>query len=138
MSETSTKKGFGVYTTLIAAVLSLAAGIYFKVINGTFGATNRNCFNSYTMILLIAACVAGVVLVAMRRYGLASALVTALSGVSLCFFVHSCYWYVSDVFVAIDEKGFDSKFLIFAGLAVAAFVLGEVSIYARKEKTVKA
>ncbi len=138
MSANSTKKGWGVYTTLVAAVLSLAAGIYLKVINGTFGATQRVCYSAVATWLLIGAFVVAVVLVALKKYGLASALVTAMSGCSILFFVHKCYWYVSDVFVAIDEKGFDPNFIAFACLAFGAFLLGEVSIYARKVKTVKA
>lgn len=33
MSDTSVKKAFGVYSTIVAAILSLAAGIYFQMIN---------------------------------------------------------------------------------------------------------
>ena len=42
------------------------------------------------------------------------------------------------MFVAIDEKGFDPKFITFTALAVAAFLVGEIAIYARKVKPVKA
>ncbi len=139
MSDTSgVKKGFGVYATDVAAVLSLAAGIYFKVIGGTFGATRRVCYDSSIVILLIGAAVAAALLIALRRYGLASAAVTVLPGAAILAFVHKCYWYVSDVFVAIDEKGFDNKFIVFVALCVAAFVVGEIAVYARKTKPVKA
>lgn len=138
MSETSNKKAFGVYATVVAAVLSLAAGIYFQMIGGTFGATKRVCYDSAVVILLIGAAVAAVVLIALRRYGLASAVVTALPGAAILAFIHKCYWYVSDVFVAIDEKGFDDKFITFVALAVAAFLIGEIALYARKTKPVKA
>lgn len=138
MSETSNKKAFGVYATVVAAVLSLAAGVYFQMIGGTFGATKRVCYDSAVVILLIGAAVAAVVLIALRRYGLASAVVTALPGAAILAFIHKCYWYVSDVFVAIDEKGFDDKFITFVALAVAAFLIGEIALYARKTKPVKA
>lgn len=46
MSDTSVKKAFGVYSTIVAAILSLAAGIYFQMINGTFGATKRVCYDA--------------------------------------------------------------------------------------------
>lgn len=140
MSETSktSKKGFGVYATVVAAVLSLAAGVYFQMIGGTFGATKRVCYDLSIVALLIGAAVAAVVLIALRRYGLASAVVTALPGAAILAFVHKCYWYVSDVFVAIDEKGFDQKFIIFVALSVLAFVVGEIALYARKTKPVKA
>ena len=133
MSDTSVKKAFGVYSTIVAAILSLAAGIYFQMINGTFGATKRVCYDAPVVYLLIGGAVVTVLLIALKR-----AVVTAASGCSILFFIHKCYWYISDVFVAIDEKGFDQKFIIFVGLAVAAFLIGEISIYARKTKPVKA
>lgn len=137
VSEQKTKLGAGVYATLLSAVLSAAAGIYFQVIGGIFGATRRNCYDVWVVILLALAFVLPIAFIAIRKYGLASAAATACSGVSILFFVHKCYWYVSDVFVAIDEKGFDNKFLVFAGLAFAAFLVGEVSVYLRKVKKTK-
>ena len=134
------KKGFGVYATLVAALLSAAAGIYLQVEGGVFGAMNRQCYDPIVVGLLVGALVVAIVLVAIKKYGLAAAAVTAMSGIALCKFatVHDAYWYVADVFIAIDEKGFDPHFLIFAGLVVAAFVVGEIAIYTRKVKKVKA
>lgn len=134
------KKGFGVYATLVAALLSAAAGIYLQVEGGVFGAMNRQCYDPIVVGLLIGALVVGVALIAIKKYGLAAAAVTAMSGIALCKFatVHDAYWYVADVFIAIDEKGFDPHFLIFAGLVVAALVVGEIAIYTRKTKAVKA
>ncbi len=138
MSETSGKKAWGVYATVLAAILALAAGIFFQVINGTFGATHRVCYDVAVVALLIGGAVVAAVLVALKRYGLASAVACAAPGCALLFFVHKCYWYVSDVFVAIDEKGFDPNFITFTALAAAAFVVGEIALYARKVKKVKA
>ena len=138
MSDTSGKKAFGVYATLFAAILSLVAGIYFQMIQGTFGATRRVCYDLPVVALLIGGAAAAVVLVLLKRYGLASAVVTAASGCSILFFIHKCYWYVSDVFVAIDEKGFDPKFITFVALALAAFLVSEIALYARKVKPAKA
>ena len=138
MSDTSGKKAFGVYAAIVSALLSLAAGIYFQVIHGTFGATRRVCYDWPVVALLIGAAVAVVLLVALRRYGLASAAAAAMPSAAILFFIHKCYWYVSDVFVAIDEKGFDPRFLTFTSLAVAAFLIGEIAIYTRKTKPAKA
>ena len=80
MSDTSVKKAFGVYSTIVAAILSLAAGIYFQMINGTFGATKRVCYDAPVVYLLIGGAVVTVLLIALKRYGLASAVVTASSG----------------------------------------------------------
>jgi len=135
-----TKKGFGFYATIVAAVLSLAAGIYLQITEGIFGAMHRNCYDPIVVGLLIGGAVLAVVLAFLKRCGLAAAVVTALSGVALCMFIrlHDCYWYIADVFIAIDEKGFDPKFLVFAGLALGAFVIGEIAVFTRKEKAVKA
>lgn len=135
-----TKKGFGFYATIVAAVLSLAAGIYLQITEGIFGAMNRNCYDPMIVGLLIGGAVLAIVLALLKRCGLAAAAVTVLSGVALCMFIrlHDCYWYIADVFIAIDEKGFDPKFLIFAGLALGAFVIGEIAVFTRKEKAVKA
>lgn len=138
MSEPASKKAFGVYATVLAALLALAAGVYFQMINGTFGATRRVCYDAPVVWLLVGGAVVSVLLIVLKRYGLASAVSVAAPGCALLFFVHKCYWYVSDVFVAIDEKGFDPNFITFTALAAAAFVVGEIALYARKTKPVKA
>ena len=71
---------------------------------------------------------------ALKKYGVASAIAAFAPFAAICFFAHKCYWYVTDVFVAIDEKGFDPNFLWFAGLALGAFIIGEIAVYTRKEK----
>lgn len=137
MSETSGKKAFGVYVTILAALLSLTAGIYFQIIHGTYGATQRVCYDLPVVALLIGGAAISALLVAFRYFGLASAVVTIGAGSAILFAIHKCYWYISDVFVAIDEKGFDPKFIIFMALATSAFLIGEIAIYTRKVKPVK-
>lgn len=136
MRQTSPKKGFGFYLVILAALAALAAGIYFIVIHGTFGLDsthNGNCYDPLIAWLLIGGAVIAGILVAIRRFGLASAVTAIVPGVAICLFAHKCYWYVVDVFVGIDEKhGFDPRFIIFAALVAAAFVIGEIAIYARK------
>ncbi len=136
MSQNTSKKGFGFYVVLLAAIAALAAGIYFAVIHGTFGLDsthNGNCYDPLITWLLIGGAVIAVGLTVLRRYGLASAVTAIVPGVALCLFVHKCYWYVVDVFVGIDEKhGFDPRFITFTALILAAFVIGEAAIYIRK------
>ena len=86
------------------------------------------------MLLLIGGGVVSGALVGLKKYGVASAIAAFAPFAAICFFAHKCYWYVTDVFVAIDEKGFDPKFLWFAGLALGAFIIGEIAVYTRKEK----
>lgn len=136
MSQNTSKKGFGFYVVLLAAIAALAAGIYFAVIHGTFGLDsthNGNCYDPLITWLLIGGAVIAVGLTVLKRYGLASAVTAIVPGVALCLFVHKCYWYVVDVFVGIDEKhGFDPRFITFTVLILAAFVIGEAAIYIRK------
>ena len=132
------KKTVGFFILLLAAVLALAAGVYFLVIQGTFGLDsthNGNCYDPLIVGLLIGGALIAAGLVFLKKYGLASAITAIAPGVALCLFVHKCYWYVVDVFVGIDEKhGFDPKFITFAALILAAFVIGEIAIYVRKTK----
>ncbi len=138
MSQTPSKKSFGFYVVLLAALAALAAGIYFLSIHGTFGLDsthNGDCYDPLITWLLIGGALVAVGLAVLRRYGLASAVTAIVPGVALCLFVHKCYWYVVDVFVGIDEKhGFDQRFITFAVLILAAFVISEVAIYVKKTK----
>ncbi len=132
------RKSWGFWVVLIAAVLALAAGIYFLAIHGTFGLDNTHngdCFDPIIPWLLIGGGLIAAGLAVLKRYGLAAAVTAIVPGVALCFFIHECYWYVVDVFVGIDEKhGFDPRFIVFAALILAAFVVGEVAVYARKAR----
>ena len=132
------KRAFGFYVLLLAAVLALAAGIYFVVIHGTFGLDSTHngvCYDPLVTALLIGGAVLTVGLAVLKKYGLASAVAAAAPGIALCLFVHKCYWYVVDVFVGIDEKhGFDPRFITFAVLIGLAFVAGEIAIYVKKVK----
>lgn len=138
MSQASSKKGFGFYVILAAALAALAAGIYFLSIHGTFGLDsthNGNCYDPLITWLLIGGSLIAVGFTVLKRYGLASAVTAIVPGAALCLFVHKCYWYVVDVFVGIDEKhGFDPRFITFAVLILAAFVIGEAAIYVKKTK----
>ncbi len=138
MSQASSKKGFGFYVILAAALAALAAGIYFLSIHGTFGLDsthNGDCFDPLIPWLLIGGALIAAGLTVLRRFGLAAAVTAIVPGATLCLFIHKCYWYVVDVFVGIDEKhGFDPRFIIFAVLILAAFVIGEIAIYVRKTK----
>ena len=138
MSQASSKKGFGFYAILAAVLAALAAGIYFLAIHGTFGLDsthNGDCYDPLITWLLIGGALIAAGLTILRRYGLAAAVTAIVPGAALCLFIHKCYWYVVDVFVGIDEKhGFDPRFITFAVLIAAAFVIGEVAIYAKKTK----
>ena len=93
MSNTSSKKGFGFYVLLLAAVLAVAAGVYFLVIHGTFGLDsthNGDCYDPIITALLIGGAALAVILALMKKYGLASAVTAIAPGVAICLFVHKC------------------------------------------------
>lgn len=129
---------------LIAALCSLAAGILFQSVGGVFGLMKYNYYNPVIAWGLMGTVVVAVVLMVLKLHGLASLVVTAVPGLSLCaFFIgfgkRAAYWHVVDVFMKIDEpQGFDQNYLIFVGLMAAAFILGEVAIYLRKPGQAKA
>ena len=132
------KKGFGFFATILAALIALAAGVYFLIIHGTFGLDSTHngvCYDPIIVALLIGGAVLAIVLAVAKRCGIASAIATAAPGVACAVFVHKCYWYVVDVFVGIDEKhGFDPKFITFTALVLLAFVVGEIALYTRKTR----
>mgnify|MGYP006873003429 CR=1 FL=1 len=133
------KKAFGFYILILSALLSLAAGVYFVVIHGTFGLDSTHngvCYDPWIVGLLIGGSVLSALLAfGLKMDGLASAVAAAASGAGICLFIYRCYWYVVDVFVGIDEKhGFDPKFITFCALLLVAFLLGEIAIYARRTK----
>ena len=137
MSNFFTGKKFGFYAEILAGILCLAAGAYYKIVNGYFGlaqSSHKDNFEMAVFVLLIAGAVVCCACIALKKYGLASAAVTAASGVAIALFVHKCYWYVVDVMYGIDEKQFDPKFFTFVGLMAAAFVVGEISLYTKKVK----
>ena len=134
----STKKGFGVYATLVSAVLAIAAAVCTVLthMGDSDSAVPMVCYDQWVVLLLIGGGVVSGALVGLKKYGVASAIAAFAPFAAICFFAHKCYWYVTDVFVAIDEKGFDPNFLWFAGLALGAFIIGEIAVYTRKEKAV--
>lgn len=130
--------------TLIAALCSCAAGVIFQSVNGRFGRMNYDYYNPIIAWALMGVTAIAVVLMLCKLHGLASLAVTAVPGLSLCaFFIgfgkRAAYWHVVDVFMKIDEpNGFDQNYLIFVGLMVVAFIIGEVAIYLRKPGQKKA
>lgn len=128
--------------TILAALLSLSAGVLFQMIGGIIGAMKYNYYNPIIVGLLIGGLFVTVLLLLCKLPGLASFVATTVPGVSLCLFFamgdRPPYWHIVDVFMGIDEKAFDPNFLIFCILLVLAFLLGEIAIYMRKPGQVKA
>ena len=131
--------------TLLSALLSLAAGLYFLSVDGKFGIGKiANYWNPISFGLLVGCIVAVVALLLLKLPGLASFVTTTIPGVCIALFfiggsgetgARAAYWHFADQ--GFEEKGLDPKFMTFLLLMVAAFIIGEVAIYMRKTRAVK-
>lgn len=131
--------------TLISALLSLAAGIFFISVDGKFGVGKvASYWNPVSFGLLVGCIVAVVLLLLLKLPGLASFVATAVPGIcAVLFFIggtgegaaRAAYWHFADQ--GFEEKGLDPKFMTFLLLMVAAFIVGEVAIYMRKTRAAK-
>ena len=133
----SKKFNFSSIVILLSGLLSCAAGILFQVLGGRVGQMNYDSYNPGIAWGLMGVVGLAVVLMLLKLHGLAAAAVTAVPGLAFCaFFIgfgkRAAYWHVADVFMKIDEQAFDPNYLLFCGLMVAAFIIGEVAIYLRK------
>ena len=133
----SKKFNFSSIVILLSGLLSCAAGVLFQSVNGRFGQMNYDYYNPVIAWGLMGTIVAAVVLMICKLHGLAAVVTTAAPFLALCaFFIgfgkRAAYWHVVDVFMKIDEQAFDPNYLLFCGLMVAAFIIGEVAIYLRK------
>ena len=135
------QRAFGSTMLLIAAAVSLAAGIFFLAVRGTFGLDsthNGDCYNFLIVVLLCGGAAVAAVMWLTRHEGIGAGVLTGAVIASVCIFIHECYWYIVDVFVGIDEKhGFDPKFIVFTALLVLALIAAEVAVYTRKTRIVK-
>lgn len=139
----SKKFNFSSIMILLSGLMSCAAGVLFQMLDGRFGQMNYDYYNPYIAYGLMAVVVVALVLMVCKLHGLASLAVTVVPGLAFCaFFIgfgkRAAYWHVADVFMKIDEQAFDTNYLIFCGLMIAAFIIGEVAIYLRKPGQKKA
>ena len=81
----STKKGFGVYATLVSAVLAIAAAVIYQVIGGKFGATQRVCYDQWVVLLLIGGGVVSGALVGLKKYGVCRHLLLCAQVLLVCY-----------------------------------------------------
>ena len=129
----------GAIAALLSALLSLAAGIFYYVTNGTFGQGKvQSYWNPLTFGLLIAAAVIVVLLLLVKLPGLASFFATTIPGICVALFflggngARAAYWHFADLGFEEKQYGMCPKFLTFMVLMVLAFIVGEVAIYLRK------
>lgn len=126
--------------TLLSALLSLAAGIFFIAVDGKFGIGKvANYWNPVSFGLLVGCIAAVALLLLLKLPGLASFVATVIPGIcAVLFFLgtsgengaRAAYWHFADQ--GFEEKGLDPKFMTYLLLMVFAFILGEVAIYMPK------
>lgn len=133
----SKKFNFSSIVILLSGLLSCAAGVLFQMVGGRFGQMNYDYYNPFIAWGLMGVVAVAAVLMLLKLHGLASVAVTAVPGLAFCaFFIgfgkRAAYWHVADVFMKIDEQAFDTNYLIFCGLMIVAFIVGEIAVYLRK------
>lgn len=131
--------------TLLSALLSLAAGLFFLSVDGKFGIGKiASYWNPVSFGLLVGCIVVVVILLLLKLPGLASFVTTVIPGVCIALFfiggtgegsARAAYWHFADQ--GFEEKGLDPKFVTFLALMAAAFIVGEIAVYMRKTRKVK-
>ena len=127
---------------IISAALSLISAILFQCVNGTFGLMRYNYYSPVIVAILGVGAVATILFTFIKMHGLASCAATVAPGIALVLFFtlgqRPAYWHIVDVFMKIDEpNGFDPCYLLFCGMLIVAFILGEIAIYKRKPGAVQ-
>lgn len=129
----------GAIAAILSALISLAAGIFYFVTDGSFGQGKvASYWNPVTFGLLIAAIVVVVLLLALKLPGLASFAATLIPGVCVALFfiggngARAAYWHFADLGFEEKQFGMCPEFLTFLVLMVVAFIVGEIAIYLRK------
>lgn len=95
----------GAIVALLSALISLAAGIFFYVTNGTFGQGKvQNYFSALPFFLLIACVLIVVLLLVFKLPGLASFAATLIPGVCIAlFFIGGSNSIANAIYVWISE-----------------------------------
>lgn len=123
-------KGFGFYVTLAISLLFLITGcVYLSV----YGKDLRD-YSVWTTAFLFVGFGLSVVLVALRQERWTPYVQGVFGMCALLAFIRKIYWYVSEVFVGIDEVAFNSKFIISTTLLAILFVVTIVNCFLPQNK----
>lgn len=118
-------KAFGYYVTLAVSLLFLISGIVYVV---QYAKDTRD-YQILTTVLLFVGFAVSVVLLALKQDKYTPYVQGVFSLCALLFFIRKIYWYISEVFVGIDEIGFNSKFIISTTFLVILFVATLVNCF---------
>lgn len=119
--------GFWFSASLVVFSL-LTAVIYAACYAGT------DNINWVSFAFMLAAAVAGGVLIALKKYSYAPYALAVLIFLSLLFFIYGIYYYVSVVMVGIDLDSFDPEFIVCAIFYFLAFGVSVANLFLRQIK----
>lgn len=90
--------------------------------------------NWVSFAFMLAAAVAGGVLIALKKYFYAPYALAVLIFLSLLFFIYGIYYYVSVVMVGIDLDSFDPEFIVCTIFYILAFGVSVANLFLRQIK----
>lgn len=90
--------------------------------------------NWFSFAFMLAACIATVVLILLKKFEYASYAAALLIFLSLLFFIYGIYYYVSVVLVGIDLDSFSAEFIACTVLYALTFGLGVANVFLRPLK----
>lgn len=123
------KPGFWVTVGLI--VLSIVTAITYVACF-----TNTDEMNYFAFAFLLIGAVAGIGLIAFKKYTLATYVVAGCVFVALLFYIYAVYYYVSVVLVGIDEDHFSTEFIICTILFAVTFIGSLVDVFLGQTKEI--
>ena len=118
-------KAFGYYFTLAITLLFLIAGIVYT----TAYSSDKRDFQVWTTVVLFVGFALSLISTVLKQDNWTPYVQGAFSLAALCLFVHKIYWYVSEVFVGIDEVVFNQRFIMSTVVLLILFVATLVNCF---------
>ena len=119
--------GFWFSASLVVFSL-LTAVIYAACYAGT------DNINWVSFAFMLAAALAGGVLIALKKYSYAPYALAVLVFLLVLFFIYGIYYYVSVVMVGIDLDSFDPEFIVCTIFYILAFGVSVANLFIRQIK----
>ena len=124
-AKSVTKNRAGMIATLAMAALSAATAAVYAVCYG-----NQERYMSWTaFILLLVGGALGVALAFARKYELGAACMAVTAFAALMLYIQIIYMYVVVVYVGIDLKALDPRFVITSVFFVLCFIASLVTVF---------
>ncbi len=118
-------KAFGYYVSLAITVLFLVAGIIYVT---SYGNDVRD-YQLWTTVSLFVGFALSLVLTVLRQDKVTPYVQGVFGLAALCLYIRKIYWYVSEVFVGIDEVAFSGRFILVTTFLAVLFVVALVNCF---------